>query len=113
METKERCKDEGDSALAVGDLEGAERLYRKSVELDSGYAEGWHALGMVLLKRGLTEEAVGAAARAAELSPNDEIAWVSLSIALARANRVQEAEAAAAKARIISWGGKVHGGATM
>ncbi|MCC6352716.1 MAG: tetratricopeptide repeat protein [Verrucomicrobiae bacterium] len=106
MTDHERCKDEGDGALAIGDLEGAARLYRQSVESDPGYADGWHALGMVLLKRGMTGEAVAAARRAAELSPDDAMAWTSLSIALARANRIAEAEAAAAKARVISWGGK-------
>ena len=68
---------------------------------------GWHALGMVLLKLGRAEDAVAAAQRATELTPNDEMAWTSLSIVLARAKRIPEAEAAAAKARIISWGGKV------
>jgi tetratricopeptide (TPR) repeat protein len=110
MESHERIKDEGDGALAVGDLAGAERLYRQSVALVPGFAEGWHALGMVLLKLGRAEEAVAAAQRATELAPNDEMAWTSLSIVLARAKRIPEAEAAAAKARIISWGGKVDAG---
>lgn len=107
MKPHEQCKDDGDAALAIGDLAGAEGLYRKSVDLEPLFADGWHALGMVLLKRGRAEEAVAAAQRASELSPSDEMAWTSLSIVLARANRIPEAEAAAAKARIISWGGKV------
>lgn len=107
MQPEEQAKDEGDEALATGDLEGAESCYRKSVSLKPDYADGWHALGMVLLKRGSVDEAIAAGKRASELLPNDEMMWTSLSIMLARGNRIQEAEAAAAKARIISWGGKV------
>lgn len=109
MEPEEQAKDEGDQALAMGDLGGAEACYRSSVTLKPDYAEGWHALGMVLLKRGMLEAAIQATNRAAELAPNDEMTWTSLSIMLARANRIHEAEAAVAKARIISWGGKIDG----
>jgi tetratricopeptide (TPR) repeat protein len=106
MEPAERCKDDGDSALAVGDFAGAERCYRRSVEVDPGFAVGWHALGMSLLKLGRPWDAVEAARKATELEPGDAMYWTSLSIALARDNRIKEAESAGAKARIVSWGGK-------
>lgn len=110
MNAAGQCKDEGDSALAVGDFGGAERCYRQSVELDPGFAEGWHALAMSLLKLGRPGDAVEAARKAAELEPGDAMYWTSLSIALARDNRIKEAEAAGAKARIVSWGGKASSG---
>jgi Flp pilus assembly protein TadD len=107
MEPAAQCKDDGDSALAVGDFDAAEGCYRKSVEADPGFAEGWHALAMSLLKLGRSGDAVEAARKATELVPGDAMYWTSLSIALARDNRIKEAESAGAKARIISWGGKV------
>ncbi len=93
--------------LAVGDLEVAAGKYRQCVELDPDYFEGWHALGMVLMKLDRPAEAIEAGLRAVELRPNEQLAWSSLSLFYVRNHQIPEAEAAGAKARIISWGGKV------
>ncbi len=104
---RESLFDEGNTALALGDLEEAVRLYRASIELDPAYVEGWHALGMAEMKRGNYPEAIAAGLKATELDPNDQMSWTSLSLAYVRNNQIAEAEAAGAKAKILSWGGKV------
>lgn len=105
--TPEECMDEGNTCLACGDLEGAASFYRKAVETDPGYFDGWHALGMAMLKMERYPEAIEAMKTSLELRPNDQMAYTSLSIAYARNNQIKEAEEMAAKARILSWGGKI------
>jgi len=99
--------DEASGDLAVGDLEAAAKKYRRCVELDADFFEGWHALGMVLMKSGAYPEAIEAGLKATELRPNDQLAWSSLSLFYVRNHQIAEAEAAGVKARILSWGGKI------
>jgi len=100
-------KDDGDMALAIGELDEAVDCYRKSVEAKPDYFDGWHALSMALIKTDRFEEAVEAAKKATELEPNNQFGWTSLSLAYVRLDKIAEAEAAGAKAKVISWGGKV------
>jgi tetratricopeptide (TPR) repeat protein len=106
MTRAEELLDEGNTELAMGELENAAALYRRSVEEDPSFFDGWQALMMSLVKLGRNEEAIQAGQRAIEILPNDQMAYASLSIAYARNNQIPEAEAMGAKARIISWGGK-------
>lgn len=106
-ETIESLFDDASGDLAIGELEGAVEKYRRCVGIDPQFFDGWHALGMALMKLGRFDEAIGAGKRAVELRPNDQIAWTSLSMLHHRAGRIQDAEAAGAKARILSWGGKI------
>ncbi|MEI8293795.1 MAG: tetratricopeptide repeat protein [bacterium] len=99
--------DEATGDIAVGDLEAAIEKYRRCVELDPDFFEGWHALGMSLMKSGRHAEAVEAGLKAVELRPQDLLAWSSLSLFHVRNNQIKEAEAAGGKARILSWGGKI------
>ncbi|MCX6957918.1 MAG: hypothetical protein NT164_05215 [Verrucomicrobiae bacterium] len=99
--------DEASGDLAVGDLEAAAKKYRRCVELDPNFFEGWHALGMVLMKSGSCSEAIKAGLKATELCPNDQLAWSSLSLFYVRNHQIAEAESAGVKAKILSWGGKV------
>ena len=93
--------------VAVGDFNSAVEKYRRCVELDPHFSDGWHALGRALMKLGWFEEAIEAGKRAVELQPNDQIGWTSLSLFYNRAGKIKEAEAAGAKAKILSWGGKI------
>ena len=93
--------------IAVGDLESAIAKYRQCVETDADFFEGWHALGMALMKSGRPAEAVEAGLRAVALRPQDLLAWSSLSLFYVRNNQIAEAESAGAKARILSWGGQI------
>ena len=99
--------DDANGHLAIGEIEEAIPLYRKCVELDPGFFDGWHALGMALLKTGNTKEAIGAGLMATTLKPNDLLAWTSLSQMYVSNKQIAEAEDAKGKARILSLGGKV------
>jgi len=93
--------------VAVGDLDSAVEKYRRCIQLDPDFFDGWHALGMALMKLGRFDEAIEAGKRAVELRPNDQIGWTSLSLFYNRAGNIKEAEAAGTKAKILSWGGKI------
>jgi Flp pilus assembly protein TadD len=103
----EELFDDANGDLAVGELESAVDKYRQCVELDPAFFDGWHALGMALMKTGRFPEAIAAGKKATELQPNDQIAWTSLSLFYNRNGDIKEAEAAGTKAKILSWGGKI------
>ena len=99
--------DDANGHLAVGELEEAIVLYRRCVAADPGFFDGWHALGMALLKTGEVKEAIGCGLQAVTLHPNDLLAWTGLSQMYVRDGNIPEAESAKANARILSLGGKV------
>jgi predicted Zn-dependent protease len=99
--------DEANGHLAVGEFEQAIVLYRSCVALDSTFFDGWHALGMALLKTGNVKEAIGCGLQSVALQPNDLLAWTSLSQMYVRDGNIPEAEAAKGNARILSLGGKI------
>ena len=105
--TRDEIFDDANGDLAVGDLESAVQKYRRTVDLDPKFFDGWHALGMALMKIGRFAEAIEAGTKATELQPNDQIAWTSLSLFYNRAGNIKEAEAAGTKAKVLSWGGKI------
>jgi Flp pilus assembly protein TadD len=106
-ESVDQLFDDANSDLAVGDLPNAIEKYRRCVEVEPKFFDGWHALGMALMKNGDPVAAIEAGKQAVELHPNDQLAWSSLSLFYVRNNQIKEAEAAGAKARILSWGGKI------
>jgi Flp pilus assembly protein TadD len=99
--------DEANGDLALGELDAAVEKYRRCVELEPDFFDGWHALGMALMKTGRYPEAIEVGLKTVELRPNDQLAWSSLSLFYVRNGQIAEAEAAGGKARILSWGGKV------
>jgi predicted Zn-dependent protease len=99
--------DDANGHLAVGDLEEAVGGYRRCVALDPTFFDGWHALGMALLKTGQVKEAIGCGLQAVSLRPNDLLAWTGLSQMYVRDGNIPEAEAAKANTRILSLGGKI------
>jgi len=107
MSALEELFDDANGDLAIGELESAVEKYRGCVELDPAFFDGWHALGMALMKTGRFPEAIEAGKKATELRPNDQIAWTSLSLFYNRNGDIKEAEAAGTKAKILSWGGKI------
>ncbi|SRR5712691_10514057 len=107
MQTRDEIFDDANGDLAIGELESAVKKYQRCVEIDSEFFDGWHALGMALMKVGRFAEAIEAGKKATELRPDDQIAWTSLSLFYNRAGNIKEAEAAGAKAKILSWGGKI------
>lgn len=107
MDSVEDLFDDANGDLAVGELESAVEKYRRCVELDPEFFDGWHALGMALMKLGRFPEAIAAGEKTIKLKPNDQIAWTSLSLFYNRNGQIKEAEAAGTKAKILSWGGKI------
>ena len=103
----EQIFDDANGDLALGDLAAAVEKYRRCTELDAGFFDGWHALGMALMKLGRYPEAIAAGLKTVALHPNDQLAWSSLSLFYVRNEQIQEAEAAGAKAKILGWGGKI------
>ena len=99
--------DDANGHLALGELDEAVVLYRRCVALDPAFFDGWHALGMALLKTGHIKEAIGCGLQAVTLKPNDLLAWTSLSQMYVRDGNIPEAETAKGNARILSLGGKV------
>jgi predicted Zn-dependent protease len=99
--------DDANGHLALGELDEAVVLYRRCVEQDPEFFDGWHALGMALLKTGQVKEAIGCGLQSVTLRPNDLLAWTSLSQMYVRDGNIPEAEAAKGNARILSLGGKV------
>lgn len=99
--------DDANGHLALGELEEAIALYRSCVALDPDFFDGWHALGLTLLKTDQVKEAIGCGLQATTLRPNDLLAWTALSQMYVRDGNIPEAEAAKANARILSLGGKV------
>jgi len=106
-ESVQELFDDASGDIAVGELDEAIAKYRQCLELDPDFFDGWHALGMALMKTGRLDEAIAAGLRATELRPNDQLAWSSLSLFYVRNHQIPEAEAAGTKARILSWGGKI------
>ena len=107
MSERDDLFDEANGCLAMGELEEAAALYRRCTELDPEFFDGWHALGMALLKLEQVKEAIGCGLQAVTLRPNDLLAWTSLSQMYVRDGNIPEAEAAKGNARILSLGGKV------
>ncbi len=99
--------DDANGHLAIGEMEEAIALYRRCVAIDPAFFDGWHALGMALMKTGAIKEAIGCGLQAVTLRPNDLLAWTGLSQMYVRDGNIPEAESAKANARILSLGGKV------
>ena len=99
--------DRGNTCLATGDFAGAAAAYRRCVEITPEFFDGWHALGMALMRCGELKEAIGCGLQATILRPNDLLAWTSLSQMYVQDGQIAEAETAKANARILSLGGRV------
>lgn len=107
MTERDEAFDAANAHLAVGELPEAEVKYREAVALDADFFDGWHALGMTLMKQGKIKEAIGCGLQATNLQPNDLLAWTALSQMYVQDEQIAEAEFAKGNARILSLGGKV------
>ena len=66
------CLWKGWCALKLGDYEEANRLFRRSVELNGEYSLSWQSLAISLIKLGRREEAIDSMTRSRELKPSFE-----------------------------------------
>src|SRR6201984_2772659 len=90
--------DDASGEIAGGDLESGGAKFRRCVEMPPDFFDGWHALGMALMKLGRFAEAIEAGKKAVELRPNDQIGWTSLSPVSNRAGHIKGAGATGGKA---------------
>lgn len=107
MQARDDAFDAANGHLAIGELNEAEAFYREAVKADPEFFDGWHALGMTLMKLGKIKEAIGCGLQATHLQPNDLLAWTALSQMYVQDQQIAEAEFAKGNARILSLGGKV------
>lgn len=103
MPTADEFYDRAVDCVADGDLDGAIAGYRDALALDPDFADAWEGLSMALADKELWDEAIAAAKRVVELTPDDQLPYTNLSRIYQRAGNVPEAEAWAAKGRMIDW----------
>jgi tetratricopeptide (TPR) repeat protein len=103
MATKEDLYDRAIDLIGDDKPEEAVAAYREAIALDADYADAWQGLSLALNDLGRHEEAIEAAKRLTELTPDDVLAHTTLSRMYQAANMVPEAEAAGAKARMLDW----------
>jgi len=103
MATAEELYNEAVDHVADGDLAAAVAKYRAALELDADFADAWEGLSMALADEEVWEEAIAAAKRVVELTPDEQLAYTNVSRIYQRAGNVPEAEAWAAKARVLDW----------
>jgi len=107
QQQRDELFDDASGDLAIGDIAAAVEKYRACVELDPQFFDGWHSLGMALMKVGDLKAAIGAALMATQLEPNDLLAWTSLSQMYMKDGQIKEAEAAKSNAAVLGLGGKI------
>ena len=103
MADKYDLYDEAVDLVAEGKLDDAVARYREAVALDAEFADGWQGLALALNQLERHPEAIEAAKRLCELTPDDVLAHTTLSRIYQAAGMVPEAEAAGAQARILDW----------
>lgn len=103
MPTKEELFDRAVDHVADGDVEAAVRMYLDAIALDAHYADAWQGLALAYSSLGRHQEAIDAAKRLIELTPDDVLAHTTLSRMFQAAGMIAEAEAAGGQARILDW----------
>jgi tetratricopeptide (TPR) repeat protein len=103
MADKYDLYDQAVDLVAEGKLEEAVARYREAIALDDDFADGWQGLALALNDLGRHQDAIAAAKRLCELTPDDVLAHTTLSRIYQAADMVPEAEAAGAQARILDW----------
>ena len=105
--TQEEFYDQGMMDFSMAEFDKAIESYRKAVEIDAGYFDAWHALGMAYLRAGKIQDAIEAGKRSVEINPNDMLAQTSLSMYYMKAGDKAMAEKEKGFATVLSWGGKI------
>jgi Flp pilus assembly protein TadD len=109
MPSKEELFDQAVDHVADGDLEAAVRAYGEALRIDPEYADALEGLSMALADLGRFDEAVAAARKVVDLTPDEPLAYTNLSRIYQRAGDVPKAEEWAAKGRVLEWKGQLRG----
>lgn len=103
MPTPDELYDQAVDAIADGDVPAALTHYEAALALDPNFADAWEGLSMALADLERWPEAIAAALKVVELTPDEQLAYTNVSRIYQRAGDVPEAEAWAAKARVLDW----------
>jgi tetratricopeptide (TPR) repeat protein len=103
MADKYDLYDQAVDLVAEGKMDEAIARYREAIALDAEFADGWQGLALALTQLDRHGEAIEAAKRLCELTPDDVLAHTTLSRIYQAAGMVPEAEAAGAQARVLDW----------
>ena len=103
MPTPEELYDRAVDYVAEGNLDEAITRYREAVGLDPAFADAWEGLSMALADKQQWAEAIDAAKKVVELTPDEQLGYTNVSRIYQRAGNVPEAEAWAARARVLDW----------
>ena len=103
MATPAELYDQAVDCVAEGNLDDAITLYEAAVGRDPAFADAWEGLSMALADKERWAEAIDAARKVVELSPDEQLGYTNVSRIYQRAGNVPEAEAWAAKARVLDW----------
>ncbi len=103
MLTSEDLYDQAVDCIAEGKIDDAIAKYREAVTLDPSFADAWEGLSMALADKELWDDALTAAKRVVDLTPDEQLGYTNVSRIYQRAGNVPEAEAWAAKARVLDW----------
>lgn len=103
MATKEELYDRAVDQVADGNLEAAVRAYREALEIDADYADALEGLSMALADLGRWDEAIEAALRVVQITPEEQLAYTNLSRIYQRAGDIARAEEWAARGRVLDW----------
>jgi tetratricopeptide (TPR) repeat protein len=103
MPDKYELYDQAVDLIAEGNADEAVNRYRDAIALDADFADAWQGIALALNDLGRHAEAIDAAKRLCELTPDDVLAHTTLSRMYQAANMIPEAEAAGAQARVLDW----------
>ena len=103
MPSSDELYDQAVDCIAEGKLDEAIGKYKEAVALDLRFADAWEGLSMALADKELWDEAIEAAKKVVELTPDEQLGYTNVSRIYQRAGNVPEAEAWAAKARVLDW----------
>jgi tetratricopeptide (TPR) repeat protein len=110
MPTPDDLYDEAVDQIAAGNPEAAVARYREALALDATFADAWEGLSMALADLERWPEAIAAAERVVELTPDEQLAYTNISRIHQRAGNIPEAEAWAARARVLDWKRQINAG---
>ena len=99
---------EGLDRFAEGDYSGAVEWFRKAVEADPSYLDGWHGIARSCFEGRetdpqLLDQAIEAAERIVELDPDDVTGYSTLSQIYVWKGDKDTAEMWGGKARVAGW----------
>ena len=108
--TKEDYFEQAVNAFGDDKLDEAIDHYQKALEIDPGYQDALHGLGMALFNHGRVDDAIAAAKKLIEIDQDDILAHTSLSMFYQSQGRIEDAEKEGNAARILGWKQELRGG---